>query len=155
MASNLSLRGILDANKLTGPNYVDWLRNLRIVLTQEKLSYILDSPDPEVIGEDTSEEKRVAHKMWLNDSITVRCIMLASMSNELQRQHEGMEPQSILLNLKELYGEQSRAARYEISKQLFRAWMSEGSLVHTHVLNMIDLITQLDQLGFVMDSEIN
>ena len=116
MASNLSLRGILDANKLTGPNYVDWLRNLRIVLTQEKLSYILDSLDPIMIGEDASEEDIANYKMWKNDSTTVGCIMLASMSNELQRQHEGMEPQSILLNLKELYGEQSRAARYEVSK---------------------------------------
>ena len=63
MASNLSLRGILDANKLTGPNYVDWLRNLRIVLTQERLSYILDSPDPIMIGEDASEEEIANHKM--------------------------------------------------------------------------------------------
>ena len=90
MASNLSLRGILDANKLTDPNYVDWLRNLRIILTQEKLSYILDSLDPELIGEDASEEEKATHNMWLNDSMPVRCIMLASMRNELQRQHEGM-----------------------------------------------------------------
>ena len=67
--------------------------------------------------------------------------MLASMSNELQRQHEDMEPQSILLNLKELYGEHSRTARYEISKQLFRARMSEGSPVQVHVLKMINLIS--------------
>ena len=42
MASSLSLREILDSNKLIGPNYVDWLKNLKIILTQEKLSYILD-----------------------------------------------------------------------------------------------------------------
>lgn len=30
MTSSLSLKDILDANKLTGPNYVDWLRNLKI-----------------------------------------------------------------------------------------------------------------------------
>ena len=66
--------------------------------------------------DDASEEERAAYKMWQNDSMTVKYIMLASISNEHQRQHEEMEPQSILLNLKELYGEQSRAARYEISK---------------------------------------
>ena len=92
MASNLSLRGILDANKLTSPNYVDWLRNLRIVLTQKKLFYILDSLDPELIGEDASKEEKATHNMCLNDSMTIRCIMLALMSNELQRQHEGMQP---------------------------------------------------------------
>ena len=58
MASSLSLRGILDANKLTGPNYVDQLRNLRIILTQEKVSNILDTPASDTIGEDTSEEER-------------------------------------------------------------------------------------------------
>ena len=104
MASTLTLWDILDANKLIDLNYVDWLRNLRIVLTQEKLSYILDSLNPKLIREDSSEEEKVTHNMWLNDSMTVRCIMLASMSNEHRRQHEGMEPQSILLNLKELYG---------------------------------------------------
>ena len=54
-----------------------------------------------------------------------------------------MDVPSILLNLKELYGEQSRAARYEISKQLFYAKMSEGMSMQTHVLKMIDLITHL------------
>ena len=76
----------------------------------------MDSSDPEPIREDASEEEIATHRMWKNDSTIVRCIMLASMSNELQRQHEGMKSQSILLNLKELYEEQSRAARYEISK---------------------------------------
>ena len=54
---------------------------------------------------DASKEKKATHNMWLNDSMIVRCIMLASMSNELQRQHEDIDVLSILLNLKELYGE--------------------------------------------------
>ena len=81
--------------------------------------------------------------------------MLASMSNELQRQHEDIDVFSILLNLKELYGEQSRTARYEISKQLFCACMTEGTSVQMHVLKIIDLITHLGQLGFAMDGELS
>ena len=42
MTSLLSLREILDFNKLIDLNYMDWLDNLKIILTQEKLSYILD-----------------------------------------------------------------------------------------------------------------
>ena len=83
MASSLSLRGILDANKLIGSNYVDWLKNLRIILTQEKISYILDTPAPDSLGEDTFEEKRATYKMWKDNNVTVKCIMLASMSNKL------------------------------------------------------------------------
>ena len=83
MTFSLSLRDILDTNKLIDPNYVDWLRNLRIVLTQEKVSYILDSSDLEPIREDAMEEERVTYKMWQSDSLIVKYIMLASMSNEL------------------------------------------------------------------------
>ena len=116
MASSLSLRGILDFNKLTDPNYVDWLRNLKIVLTQEKLSCILDVSKLQEIGDYATEEEVSIYRMCKNDSLTIKYIILASMSNELQRQHESMDTQSILLNLKELYGEQSTTVRYEISK---------------------------------------
>ena len=63
MASSLSLRSILDANKLTGPNYVDWLRNLKIALNQEKLSYILEAPNPEPLGDDATEEEKSTYKI--------------------------------------------------------------------------------------------
>ncbi|PKI33258.1 hypothetical protein CRG98_046352 [Punica granatum] len=54
-----------------------------------------------------------------------RYYMLASMSNELQKQHENMKSScEILKNLRELYGENSRTARYEISKELFRNAMN-------------------------------
>ena len=105
MASSLSLRRILDSNKLTDPNYVDWLKNLKIELTQEKLSYILDILEPQEVGDDAIEEEVSIYRMWKNDSLTIKCIILASMSNELPKQHESMDTQSILLNLKELYGE--------------------------------------------------
>ena len=97
---------------------------MRIVLTQKKISYILDIPAPDTIKEDASEEERTIYNIWKEDSVTVKCIMLASISNELQRQHEDMDVPFILFNLKELYEEQSRTARYEISKQLFCAHMT-------------------------------
>ena len=116
MASSLSLRGILDTNKLIRSNYVDWLRNLKIILTQEKVSYILDIPAPDSLEKDAFEEDRITYKMWKDDSVTVKCIMFVSMSNELQRQHEDMDVFSILLNLMVLYEKQNWTARYEISK---------------------------------------
>ena len=63
MAFILSLWGILDANKLTDPNYMDWLRNLRIVLAQKKIFDILNSPNPDPIREDATKEERIIYKM--------------------------------------------------------------------------------------------
>ncbi|XP_031392256.1 uncharacterized protein LOC116204302 [Punica granatum] len=61
----------------------------------------------------------------------------------------------ILKNLRELYGENSRTARYEISKELFRARMQEGTKVAAHVQKMIRLIQQLEKLEFQMDKELH
>ncbi|XP_050212130.1 uncharacterized protein LOC126662250 [Mercurialis annua] len=78
--------------------------------------------------------------------------MLASMNNELQKQHEKYPgAREILFHLQELYGESSRSARYEISKQLFRAKLSEGKDVGEHVNMMIRCIERLEGLDFIMD----
>ena len=73
---------------------------MKIVLTQEKIFFILDSPASDTIEEDASEEKRATYKMWKDDSVTVKCIILTSMNNKLQRQHEDMDIPSMLINLK-------------------------------------------------------
>ena len=46
MASFSPLVAILNQNKLTGSNYVDWKRNLDIVLTVEEHKYVLSHPCP-------------------------------------------------------------------------------------------------------------
>ncbi|KAJ9159646.1 hypothetical protein P3X46_025135, partial [Hevea brasiliensis] len=60
----------------------------------------------------------------------------------------------ILLHLQELYGEHSRNAKYEISRQLFRMRMSEGQNVGDHVHKMIWLIEQLEHLDFNIDFQL-
>ena len=46
MASFSSLVTILNQNKLIGSKYVDWKRNLDIVLTAEEHKYVLTKPCP-------------------------------------------------------------------------------------------------------------
>ena len=154
MSSALSLRSILDANKLTGPNYADWLRNLRIVLRAEKKDYVLDSPIPEHPPEDALYVERDVYTDWIDAANVAQCVMLASMTPELQKQHEHMDAYSMLKHLKELYDVQGRTARYDISRELFQCRMAEGSSVNDHVLKMINLIERLGQLGFVMDGDL-
>ena len=64
--------------------------------------------------------------------------MLASMTNELQSQHEDMQTaKMILTHLQELYGEQSRTVCFWVSKKVFHIKMHEGQSVHDHCLAMI------------------
>ena len=54
LASN-PLARILKINHLTGTNYKDWLRNLKIVLTFEKLGHVLDQESIVLSNHPTAE----------------------------------------------------------------------------------------------------
>ena len=47
MSTNVNSQSIMDANILTEPNFLDWLKNLRIVLKKEILAYVIVEPLPE------------------------------------------------------------------------------------------------------------
>ena len=44
--SSLSIKSILEKHVLTGANFLDWIRNVRLVLRQEKVEYVLDTAIP-------------------------------------------------------------------------------------------------------------
>ena len=47
MATHMSLRSLLDNDKLMGPNFDSWYRKLRIVLEHERILYVIIDPAPE------------------------------------------------------------------------------------------------------------
>ena len=58
MASFSPLVAFLNQNKLTGPNFVDWKRNLDIVLIAEEHKYVLTQPCPSFPSLDASLEEK-------------------------------------------------------------------------------------------------
>ena len=83
MSVNMNLRSILESNKLTEPNFLDWLRNLRIVLWSKKLLFILDEVIPMVSLVDAPNEVYMAYNKHMDAEEMATCVMLASMSSEL------------------------------------------------------------------------
>ena len=69
--------------KLSRPNFLDWIRNLRIFLKGERLAYVLDVPLQESLATDAFEEIQRAYLKQMDDREMVGCIMLTSMSPEL------------------------------------------------------------------------
>ena len=84
MLSSNPLARILDTNRLTGTNYKDWLQNLRIVLSFEKLNHVLNQDAP-VLPAHPSPDQRAALEKWMDEDNKTKCYILASMSNDLQR----------------------------------------------------------------------
>ncbi|XP_075489493.1 uncharacterized protein LOC142528335 [Primulina tabacum] len=102
MTARNPLSIILDQNKLTGPNYNDWFRNLKIVLNSEKIAYVLDKKPPNEAASDVSETELAKLEKWWDHDLQAKSYMLASMSNELQRRfEEATNAADIHLHLKE------------------------------------------------------
>ncbi|KAL0294716.1 UNVERIFIED_CONTAM: hypothetical protein Sangu_3212800 [Sesamum angustifolium] len=76
---------ILDNNKFKGTNYTDSLRELRIVLDYENLGYIMDKLVPQTLLTGSSSEERETFERWQAEHRKVRSIILASMSNDVQK----------------------------------------------------------------------
>nr|XP_027099010.1 uncharacterized protein LOC113718292 [Coffea arabica] len=155
MSNNLSLRTILTDCKLNDTNFLDWHRNVLIVLTHEKIEYVLDGPMPQEPELTAPAVVRNAYKKHKDDNREVSCIMVASMTPQLQQQHMNMGAYDIVQHLRELFEQQSRTVRYDTSKELFRCKIAEGTPVAPYVLKIIGLIEKLAELGFKMDQELN
>ncbi|KAL0418966.1 UNVERIFIED_CONTAM: hypothetical protein Sradi_1310100 [Sesamum radiatum] len=82
---------IMETNKFNGMNYNDWLRNMSIVLDFENQGYVLDKPLPMVMPEGSSPEERIMFEKWLEDNYKVRSIILAWMTNDIQKQYDRLE----------------------------------------------------------------
>ncbi|XP_019242455.1 PREDICTED: uncharacterized protein LOC109222563 [Nicotiana attenuata] len=124
MSSFHPLTSILNQNKLEGPNYVDWKRNLDIVLTVEGYKFV----------------------------ITEECPEKPKNATDVQHQFMG-SAYDTLESLKEMFGEQNRAAKQTAMKALLNTKMAEGSSVRGHVLKMMSLLNELEVLGAVIDKE--
>ncbi|KAK8705473.1 hypothetical protein V6N13_049075 [Hibiscus sabdariffa] len=101
--NNLSLRSLLENEKLNGINFLDWFRNLRIVLKQERKEYVIEEPVPDEPAANVPGADKSKFKKHLNDMLDVSCLMLVIMSPELQKQHEDINVYNMIQNLKEIY----------------------------------------------------
>ncbi|VFQ95636.1 unnamed protein product [Cuscuta campestris] len=109
MASNntnshsINLRYILESQKLSGENFIDWELNLRIVLELERKLYILDKEPSNAPVANARAAELASYQKYEDDKRDVKCIILASMIPELQRLHNDMEARTMMQRLRDLY----------------------------------------------------
>ena len=78
------LATILTQNKLIGNNFIDWRRNLDIVLTAEDHAYVLTTPFPEEPATGATVAAKREFAKWRKSNRMAHCYMLASMASVLQ-----------------------------------------------------------------------
>ncbi|KAL0453952.1 UNVERIFIED_CONTAM: hypothetical protein Slati_1373300 [Sesamum latifolium] len=118
------------------------------------MGYVLDKPLPTALPEGSSPEERVTFDKWLEDNRKVRSIILASMTNEIQKQYDRLEDvPSIMLRMKDVYAVPDRHIRYAAIKAFFGTKMAEGSSVQSHGVTMLSLVEKLEDLKAGLDND--
>ncbi|XP_073153164.1 uncharacterized protein [Henckelia pumila] len=135
MSTRNPLSAILEQNKLTGPNYQDWLRNLKIILNSERIAYVLEKKPPKEAAPNISETELAKLEKW--------------------RFEDAVNVVDIHFHLKELYGVQTRSEIHATVKELMTTCLREGASVHEHGVRMIGLVEKLVGLDVVMPHELS
>ncbi|GJX61460.1 retrotransposon protein, putative, ty1-copia subclass, partial [Tanacetum coccineum] len=121
-ANNSVFRGFFEKQKLTGPNFIDWYRQLRIVLSiEDKLNYLEQplppAPVPEA-GQQVAPEILAAHTAWVKGSKEIAGLMLMTMEPEIQRNLENLHANDMLKELKTLFAQQAEQELLQTTQRL-------------------------------------
>ncbi|KAJ9561673.1 hypothetical protein OSB04_006833, partial [Centaurea solstitialis] len=145
--NNLSLRSILEKDKLTGSNFLDWERNLMIVLKHERKWYVLEEPLGEAPPATAPAAARNAHKKHSDDLLDVACLMFATMSPDLQAGLINTNAYDMIRQLRDMFQTQARTERYDATKAFNECKMVKGTSVSDHVMKMKRHLDHLERFG--------
>ncbi|GJU93276.1 putative RNA-directed DNA polymerase [Tanacetum coccineum] len=152
--SSFSLLSVLGRERLTGPNYMDWIRNLRFTLRYENKEYVLDEQIP-TINDNSTQEEIEAHQKHYDDANKVSCIMAASMSPELQKTFEFTWAYEMNQQLKEMFQAKASKERLDVVKSLMACKPKPGASICAFVLEMKGYFDRLESLNMVFDAELS
>src|SRR3954471_21381366 len=97
-ASTINFNAFLEKERLknNGSNFVDWFRNLRIVLNAGNLTYVLDAPLGNPPAADAIDEVKNVFLARKNPYSTVQCAIFYGLESEFQKRFENHDPHDIV-----------------------------------------------------------
>ncbi|GJY55808.1 retrotransposon protein, putative, ty1-copia subclass [Tanacetum coccineum] len=148
-----AFKTFFERETLTGPNFNDWYRSLRIVLRVADTFDYLYKPCPGQPADTATEAEKAAFKAEYKKHSDVACIMLGKMSPALQRQFENYPPQNMLAELRKMFEKPPAVEIYDLVDALHSCRQAPGKPVSEHVLEMKGLMDQLHTLGKPYDND--
>ncbi|VFQ61667.1 unnamed protein product, partial [Cuscuta campestris] len=116
--------------------------NLRIILNCERKLYILETDPPKTPDANARASELTSFKKYEDDARDVKCIIMASMTAELQRLHADMEVRPMIQCLRDLYqGQPQNSGIYviEVNMSDITSWVMDtgcGSHICTSMQNL-------------------
>ena len=151
VGNNSVLRSFFEKQKLTGPNFIDWYRQLRIILSAEDKENYLEHPIPvaPVVtpGHPIPPEALAAHTAWVKGSKDIAAFMLMTMDLEIQRNLTHLGAYDMLQELKTMFAQQAEQELLQTAREFHSCKQEEGQSVSSYVLKMKSYIDNLEPLG--------
>ncbi|GJW90282.1 retrotransposon protein, putative, ty1-copia subclass [Tanacetum coccineum] len=148
--NSVFFKGFFEKQKLTRSNFIDWYRQLWIVLSiEDKLNYLEQSlpPAPTPLeGEQVAHEVLAAHTAWIKGSKEIAGLMLMTMEPEIQRNLENLHAYKMLQGLKTLFAPQDEQELLQTTREFHSCKQEEGQPVSSYVLKMKGYIDNLERL---------
>ncbi|KAJ9562547.1 hypothetical protein OSB04_007707 [Centaurea solstitialis] len=118
-----------------------------IVLRHERKWYVLEEPLGEAPPANAPAAARNAHKKHSDDLLDVACLMLATMSPDLQAGLINTNAYDMIRQLRDMFQTQARTERYDATKAFNECKMANGTSVSDHVMKMKWHLDHLERLG--------
>ncbi|GJV26335.1 retrotransposon protein, putative, ty1-copia subclass [Tanacetum coccineum] len=120
VVNNSLFRTFFEKQKLTGINFMEWYRNLRIVLfVEDKLSF-LEQPIPDMpvpaVGQILPPDALNTHTAWVKDSKEIVGLMLMTMDPDIQKNLEHLGAYYMLKELKTLIQKNQKKKSHKAAK---------------------------------------
>ncbi|GJX38618.1 hypothetical protein Tco_0251921 [Tanacetum coccineum] len=106
VVNNLVFRAFFEKQRLTGPNFIEWYRNLRIVLSVEDKLPFLEQPIPAMpvppVEQVLPPDVLATHAAWVKASKEIAGLMLMTIDLDIQKNLEQLGAYDMLKELKTL-----------------------------------------------------
>nr|GEU91681.1 hypothetical protein [Tanacetum cinerariifolium] len=140
-----------EKQKLTGPNFINWYRQLRLVLSTEDKENYLEHPIPAAPvappGQQVPPQAIATHAAWVKRQKKIVVLMLLTMDIEIQRNIAHLGSYHMLQKLKAMCSKQAEQELLQTVREFHTCKQAEGQSVSSHVLKMKGYIDNLKRLG--------
>ncbi|GKE21531.1 hypothetical protein Tco_1433043 [Tanacetum coccineum] len=151
VGNNSVFRSFFKKQKLTGPIFIDWYRQLRLVLsTEDKENYIehliLEVPVAPP-GQQVPPASTAAHAVWVKGQKEVDVLMLLTMDLDILQNRAHLGACDMLQELKAMFSKQAGQELLQTMREFYACKQEEGQSVSSYVLKMKGYIDNLERLG--------
>ncbi|GKA89761.1 zinc finger, CCHC-type containing protein, partial [Tanacetum coccineum] len=142
---------VSEKQKLTGPNFIDWYKQLRLVLSTEDKENYLEHPIPAapvaLPRQQVPPKALTAHAAWVKGKKEVVVLMLLTMDLEIQINLAHLGTYDMLQELKAMFSKQAEQVLLQTVREFHTCKQEEGQSISSHVLKMKGYIYNLERLG--------